>query len=402
MTSSTLLQEIGDPASRSDPYRLYAQFPNPVTIQADGSYVVTSYHEIVSLLHDPRISSDPHLRTEPPDDLPPLAPWISKDPPIHDRMRRIAMNQFGPPGNPGLVLQSEPEIRRLVNAKIDVFESGTVDIVEQFAYPIPVEVICRLLGVPPEDEPQFHRWADSIVEAIDTTGQPDPEELIRRGNDARFATFTYLGELVARHRADPTDDLLSRLANVSGDDALSDIDLQITGIMLLIAGHETTVNLISNGTLTLLRHPEHLERLRADPAFAIPLVEELLRFEPPVQYLPNRTLTADVEVAGVTIPKGANIVLLLAAGNRDPRIFREPNRFDPDRTDLQHLGFGGGVHYCFGAPLARIEAQVALATLARRLRSPRLMVDPPPYRPSPVLRGPSHLQVAIDGIEPAA
>ncbi len=397
MTTATLLDDIGNPANRSDPYRLYAQFEQPVTIQDDGSYVVSTYREIVTLLHDPRTSSDPNQRTERADDIPPVAPFISQDPPNHDRMRRIAMNEFGPPGNPALVLHSEPEIHRLVAEKIDAFEAGTVDIVDQFAYPIPVAVICRLLGVPPEDEPQFHSWADHIVESLDTTGQPNPEELARKGSEAELAIVTYLGDLIAHHRAHPSDVLLSRLANEASD-GLSDLDLQITGLMLLIAGHETTVNLIANGTLTLLRHPEHLERLRADPAFAVPLIEELLRFEPPVQYLPNRTLTADVDVAGVTIPKGAKLVLLLAAGNRDPQMFREPNRFDPDRKDLQHLGFGGGVHYCFGAPLARIETQVALAALARRLSNPRLTVDPPPYRPSPVLRGPRHLPVAIDGI----
>ncbi len=131
----------------------------------------------------------------------------------------------------------------------------------------------------------------------------------------------------------------------------------------------------------------------------MPLVEELLRFEPPVQFLANRTPLADIDVAGVTVPKGAKLVLLIAAGNRDPAVFESPHRFDPDRTDLQHLGFGGGIHYCFGAPLARLEVQVALAALARRLRNPRLTVDPPPYRPSPVLRGPMHLHLEIDGVD---
>jgi cytochrome P450 len=183
---------------------------------------------------------------------------------------------------------------------------------------------------------------------------------------------------------------------------MSDQELQVTGVLLLVAGHETTVNLIANGTLTLLRNPELLPRLRADRELAVPLVEELLRYEPPVQFLPNRNALADIEVAGTTIPKGSRIVLLVASASRDPEFFDDPERFDPDRRDNQHYGFGGGVHYCFGAPLARLEAQLALLALASRLRNPRLVEDPPPYRPSPVLRGPRHLLVEVDGIEPAA
>jgi cytochrome P450 len=397
---SALLVEISNPANRHDPYRLYEQFDGPVTRQDNDTYAVTGYHEIVQLLHDPRISSDLHNRNDPPANMPPVSPFIAQDPPNHDRLRRIAMSQFGPPGNPGLVLQQEPAIRRLVHEKISAMQAGTVDIVDDFAYPIPVAVICELLGVPPEDEAKFHEWADVIVESLDPDDQPDAEDLDTRGQDARIAIVGYLGELMAHHRAHPSDTMLSRLANESEGDPLDDLDLQVTSLLLLIAGHETTVNLIANGTLTLLRHPEHLARLRDDPEFAIPLVEELLRFEPPVQFLPNRTAATDLEVAGTTIPKGSKVALILGAGNRDPRVFREPNRFDPDRPDLQHLGFGGGIHYCFGAPLARIETQIALVGLAQRLIDPRLAADPPPYRPSPVLRGPRHLMVEIDGVHP--
>ena len=143
-----------------------------------------------------------------------------------------------------------------------------------------------------------------------------------------------------------------------------------------------------------------LERLRRDPEMSIRLVEELLRFEPPVQYLPNRSAVADIDVGGSTIPKGSRVVLLLASGSRDPQHYTDAERFDPDRPDNEHFGFGGGVHFCFGAPLARLEAQIALVALAQRLRNPRLVEDPPPYRPSPVLRGPRHLAVEVDGIDP--
>jgi cytochrome P450 len=172
-----------------------------------------------------------------------------------------------------------------------------------------------------------------------------------------------------------------------------------TAILLLVAGHETTVNLLANGMLTLLRHPDELERLTQDSERVIPTVEELLRYEPPVQIMLRHALS-DVEVAGMTIPSGAPISLVVAAGNRDPRRFAEPDRFIPDRRDNQHLGFGSGIHNCFGAPLARLEVQIALTELVRRLENPRLVEDPPPYRANALLRGPRHLRVAIDGVRP--
>jgi cytochrome P450 len=175
-------------------------------------------------------------------------------------------------------------------------------------------------------------------------------------------------------------------------------DVVDTGILLLFAGHETTVNLITNGMLTLLRHPEVLDRLRREPDLVIRLIEELLRYEPPVQMLANRWALADIATAGTTIPRGSTVILLLASGNRDPARFRDPERFDPDRADNQHVGFGSGIHHCFGAPLARLEAQIALTELARRLENPRLVQDPPPYRQSATLRGPRHLLVEIDGV----
>jgi cytochrome P450 len=165
-------------------------------------------------------------------------------------------------------------------------------------------------------------------------------------------------------------------------------------VLLLIAGHETTVNLITNGVLTLLRHPVELDRLRRDAGRAVHVVEELLRYEPPVQFAARYALT-DLDVGGATIPQGAGIRLMLAAGNRDPRAVVDPDRFDPGRAEPGHLGFGGGVHYCVGAPLARLEGQVALAEVARRVVAPRLLEDPPPYRPNAVLRGPEHLPVGF-------
>jgi apoptosis-inducing factor 3 len=179
---------------------------------------------------------------------------------------------------------------------------------------------------------------------------------------------------------------------------MEDSYLVATATLLLIAGHETTVNLLANGMLTLLRHPKILERLRGEPDLIPAVVEELLRYEPPVQLLPRRISLDEIPLAGSTIPKGVLVTLALAAGNRDPARFLDPDRFDPTRRDNEHLGFGSGIHICFGAPLARAEAQIALTELVRRLEQPRLGADPPPYRPSPILRGPAHLLLDTEGV----
>ncbi len=225
-----------------------------------------------------------------------------------------------------------------------------------------------------------------------------PGEAQRAGAEAVHAMGEYMADLAQARARKPGDDILSGLVTDDGPDGrMSLAEIAATGVLLLVAGHETTVNLISNGTLTLLRHPEVLERLRREPGLSIPLVEELLRYEPPVQMLIRGTL-AEISVAGSTIPKGVSISLLLASGNRDPEVFPDADRFIPDRGDNQHLGFGSGIHYCFGAPMARLEAQIALMALAQRLETPRLVVDPPSYRRSPILRGPRHLLVDVDGV----
>jgi cytochrome P450 len=405
MTSTSVYDQILDYANRANPYPLYAQLRRtPVSRADDGSYVVSRYRDIVALLHDPRVSSDPRSGPQPPGadvDGRPVS-FIGLDPPEHDRIRRILTRQFGPPHQPYRIVGRYPELVELADDLIDGLAGRDVaDLVDDFAYPFPVTVICRMLGVPRDDEPRFRVWADGLVEAIDpATG--DTAQRIRRRDEILAELGRYLGGIAEARRRKPSDDMLSGLVADDGPDGrLTPEELMSNAALLLFAGHETTVNLIANGMLTLLRHPDPLARLRHQPDFAVPLVEELLRYEPPVQLLPNRYALDDIEIGGTTIPHGAPIVLVLAAGNRDPDRVAEPDRFDPDRPDNEHLGFGGGVHYCFGAPLARLEAQIALAELAGRLENPRLVTDPPPYRPNPVLRGPRHLPVALDRVAPA-
>jgi cytochrome P450 len=397
--SNDLMRQVGEQANRPNPWPLYAQLRQDRVVQLEErSYAIGRYDDVLALLHDPRVSSDPHTLTDPGDRLvTDTMPFIDQDPPSHDEQRRVATRFFGPPGRPGLVNSQEPEIRRQIDILMSAFpESGEVDMVDEFAYPLPVAVICRLLGVPPADEPQFQVWAAQAVGGLDAANVADTEDALKQRQEGLLSLFSYLGELVKKHRASPDHSMLSGLANDDAPDAMSDLYLQVTGVLLLVAGHETTVNLIANGTLTLLRNPEALARLKREPAWVVPMVEELLRLEPPVQYLPNRAALQDITIDGTTIPEGSKLTLLIAAANRDPDRFTDPDRFDPDRPDNQHLGLGSGVHYCFGAPLARLEVHLALAALASRLDNPRLIQDPPPYRPSPVLRGPLHLRVAYD------
>jgi cytochrome P450 len=340
-------------------------------------------------MHDPRIGvggiGSPG--SGPPGGAPGAgaAAFIGMDPPEHDRLRRLATSHFE---------QSEavrPDMLRTATDLIDRMHGRQqIDLVDDFAYPLPVAVICQQLGVPHEDEPRFHPWADAIITALDP--RPGQQALAAQ---ASTEMNQYMAGLVERFRTEPGSGLLSGLA---AEEGLSTAEVVATGRLLLIAGHETTVNLIANGMLTLLRHPRVLDRLREEPELAIPLVEELLRYEPPVQIDPKYTTLDDVEVADVTIPKGSHLILALAAANRDPARFADPDRFEPEREDNEHLGFFTGIHYCFGAGLARQEAQVALIELARRLENPRLLQDPPPYRPNPTLRGPRHLPIEIDGI----
>jgi cytochrome P450 len=395
----SVFDRILDPANRANPYPLYAELRRtPVTRQADGTWVVSTYQEIVDLLHDPRVSSDP--RNNPQLAAEPGAPvFIALDPPEHDRLRRIATRPFGPPHAPERIEGLRSWLVETTTRLIDALDGkNVIDLVDGFAYPLPVSAICHVLGVPTEDEPLFHRLADAIVE----TGDPStgtPVERTRRRNEIRAELSAYLNRLADAHLRAPGDDLLSEFLTAGDPDhRMSRDELLSTAQLLLIAGHETTVNAIANGMLTLLRHPDVLARLRREGDLIIGLVEELLRYEPPVQFLQSRVALADIDIGGTTIPSGSPITLMLGAGNRDPNRFPDPDRFDPDRADKQHLGFGGGIHYCYGAPLARMETQIALTELARRLVNPRLVNDPPPYRPSPVLRGPRHLLIEVDGI----
>ena len=417
MPDDTLFSEITDPKNRANPYPIYERLrETPVSRQRNGSYVVSTHAAIRSLIFDPRLSSEDLPPSRRPRTGNPLKdfilnpiknrivsahrPFIFRDPPDHDSLREFVMNEF----TIARVRGAHGRVEKQVHELIDRCRGrDTVCLVEDLSYPLPVAVICDLLGVPEKDEPQFHDWATQLATALEPDARHDEES-----HGQIVATFDaisdYMRALIREKRRRPADDMLSGLANGGGSGngsrkaRMSDIDLIATAILLLVAGHETTVNLITNGMLTLLRHPDELAKLKADPERAPRLIEELLRYEPPVHFRTRKAL-GDIDIAGQTIPKGAPVILVFAAGSRDPARFSDPDRFDPDREDNQHFGFGGGLHYCVGAPLARIEAEIALVALCRRLVAPRLIADPPPYRPGASLRGPEQLGIRIAGID---
>ena len=292
---------------------------------------------------------------------------------------------------------------QIVNELLDAQRNrNQLDIVDDFAHPLPVRVISKMLGVPIEDKARFEVWVSALVNRrlIEPLQNVNEAEVEERGSQAVVEMSEYLRGLIGTRRDRPGDDLISALVvSTSQDDAgqMNEQELLASLQLLVTAGYDTTVNSISNGMLTLLRHPDVLARLRRDPDMVIRTVEEVLRYEPPVQYR-TRTTLADINIAGVIIPKGATVVLLLASGNRDPARFSDPDGFDPDRTGNEHFGFGRGIHYCVGAPLARMETHIALNALVRRLVNPRLVTDPPPYRELASLRGPQHLAVTFDDL----
>ncbi|WP_375462926.1 cytochrome P450 [uncultured Methylobacterium sp.] len=404
MSDDTLLDQVKDPANRADPYPLYARLrETPVARQHDGTFVASTHAAVSSLLHDPRVSSENLPAADRPRTGNPFKDWIVKpirdhitdthrpfifrDPPDHDTLRAAVMREF----SQGRVQAMRRRSHGLVAELLDKQgEAREINVVDDLAYPLPVTVICELLGIPSEDEPQFHGWATQLATALEPDSLDDDE--VRATNSRTFDDISaYMSGLIKEKRRHPQDDMISGLGT------MGDYDLISTAILLLVAGHETTVNLIANGMLALLRHPDELRRLRDDPGRAPGLIEEMLRYDPPVQFRTRKAL-ADIPIAGVTIPKDAPLVLLLAAGNRDETAFPHADRFDPDRRGVRHLGFGGSLHYCVGAPLARFEAEAALVALAQRLRDPRLVEEPPPYRPGASLRGPQRLRVATAGL----
>lgn len=414
MPDQTSFERAVDYAVRSDPYARYAELrETPIERQPDGTFVVSSYDAVEAFFHDPRVTSDMTKRARPSgggEDMggegekapPPKVDLSRFDPPQHDRLRRLAMRQFGPPHKPRFVYDLQGSLAEIVDGLIDDLpkEGGEVDLIEKFAFPYPVEVIVKLLGVPQEDKPKIAEWGHILSEPAEAEGGGSLEAGEAAINKLFSELNGYMAGLIKKHRADPGDDMLSGLMKDDGPDGrMGEDDLIATATLLLTAGHETTVNLIGNGSLLLLRRPDLRERVVNEPEYVIRFVEEVLRCESPVQHMPQRSALTDIEFMGTKIPKGSPIVLMIGAANRDDKRFPDADTFDADRPDNQHLGFGSGEHNCFGAPLARLEAHIAFRKLFSRLKNPQLLADPP-YHKNAGLRGPAELRCAFDGVEP--
>ncbi|MBW8484983.1 cytochrome P450 [Actinomadura parmotrematis] len=386
-----------DPAFHAAPYARYREIAarGPLARTAAGLWVTASYDLCGRVLRDPGFGHRPEggavWRTAPVR----RRSFLTLDPPDHTRLRRLVGKAF----TARLVERLRPRIAALVDELLGGLR-GEVDLIAGLAYPLPVILISELLGVPPEDRDRFKGWSDILARGLDPDFLLPPAELAAR-DAAREEFAAYFRGLAARRRAEPRDDLLSALVAVPpGDDALTEEELLATCVLLLVAGHETTVNLIGNGTLALLRHPDQLAWLRAHPEAMPAAVEELLRYDPPVQ-LTLRTALADTELAGHEIAKGQLVLLLIGAANRDPAVFADPDRLDLARyldggasgPAARHLAFGLGIHFCLGAPLARLEGELALRGLLDR--DPALLPGAPAYRANLVLRGLAALPVAL-------
>jgi cytochrome P450 len=385
------------PELRADPYPLYRKLRELDSVHRSpaGPWILTRHVDGTAVLRDPRFSSNPaHLRGERPQVGPRRVDTkvlLFLDPPDHTRLRSLVSRAF----TPGVVRRLRPRIEELVAELLDRAErKGSLELIADFAYPLPVAVICELLGVPAGDRAIFGSWSSDASRLLDRDIDLD-EAALERGATAIAGFTEYFGGLIQQRRAEPTEDLLSGLIAAEEDgQRLTWEELFSTIILLYLAGHETTVNLIGNGTWALLRHPDQVERLRRDPALAPSAVEELLRYESPV-HLTARIATTPVEVGGVPIAAGEQVVVLVSAANRDPAVFADPETLDIARADNRHLSFSAGMHYCLGAALARLEGEVAFPALLHRF--PRLeLVDPEPqFREHFVLRGLRQLDLRI-------
>jgi cytochrome P450 len=417
MTPDTAWAEAMKFENRPNPYPFFDELrKTPVARVADGLYVVTGYRELMTLAHDPRISSDMRrLKARAAakagaESDPSLEAYgehgsmILSDPPEHDRMRRQSMRHFGPPHTPDLIPSFEPDLKRLCDQLLGKASGKTrMDVVDEYAYPVPVMVICRILGVPVKDEPQFHLWIHDFMAGLMDMG-PDAatkegKARHEKGQKAMAALGQYMADLVTGYLKKPTDDMMSKLVNDDGPDGPMTVREAVTNAsLLLVAGHDSTVNTIAHCVLTVLRNPGTVELLRKRPGLIPGAIEEVLRMESAVSFFPSRSATADIEIAGTVIPQGSQVHLMYGAANRDPKRFPNPNKFDPERRDNEHFGWGSGIHTCFGGPLARLEVNLALEVFIRRVQNPRLVEDPPEYRRSNVFRGPRHVMIDYDRI----
>jgi cytochrome P450 PksS len=399
--------DLASPAFKADPYPFYARLRAEAPVwratlrDRRTAWLVTRYEDVARVLKDDTFvkdklnAMDPEQRAKTPwvpGFLKPLERnMLDLDDPDHARLRALVSKAF----TPRLIEQLRGRIETLCEELLDHMQrarghrDGT-DLVADYTLPLPATVIAELLGVPAEDQTRFHRWSNRLVSV--SSGRD-----MWRAIPAAYSFVRYLRRLVERRRADPEDDLITALIRAEeAGDKLSEDELLAMAFLLLVAGHETTVNLIASGTLALLEHPEQADRLRRDPLLVKPAVEELLRYTSPVEMATERYAREDAEIGGKTIPRGALVLAVLGSANHDERHFEEPDSLNLARDPNRHLAFGrGGVHHCLGAPLARMEGQIAFNALLRRFPGVRLAPETLRWRRGLFLRGLEKLPLVL-------
>lgn len=390
--------ELSSSSFIADPYPTYDRLreSEPVSFfpgsgPAGGFWFLTRYEDVRLVLGDKRLSKDmtPFVPEERQNPI--SLSMLFRDPPDHTRLRSLVNKAFTPRMIQGLT----PRITEIADDLVDrMRQNGEADVIRDLALPLPVIVIADMLGVPSEDRDSFREWSNDIIAGGDLA--QEYEERQKRSLAASQALIEYLSRLIYERRRQPEDDLISGMIDARDEHGtLSEEELLGNCMLLLIAGHETTVNLIGNGTLALLNHPDQLERLGGAPEISGTAVEEALRFESPVQHSTFRVTTGEMELGGRTIGEGEQVVAALGAANRDPEQFPEPERFDVARDPNRHLAFGRGPHFCLGAPLARLEAEITLPRLFSGPTSPKLADDNLSWRANTAFRGLEYLGVSL-------
>jgi cytochrome P450 PksS len=403
----TLPARFSDPAFRADPYPVYARMRHTAPVYKMKAslgaepYLITRYQDVVDALKDPRYSSDPKKNQQPGENR--MKAWwmprvfgilqdsmITSDDPAHQRLRGLVHLAF----TPKRIEHITGRIEQITHELLDhAGRQNEIDLVKEFALPLPLTIISDLMGVPEEERQPFYRAVSPFLESL--AGSP-LTMLAQYPNANRLLRF--FQKMIALRRAEPQDDLITALVQAEqAGDRLSEDELLSMIFLLLLAGHETTVNLISNGTLALLEFPDQLQLLHDNPAIIDRAIEELLRYGNPVENGTNRFLTEDVTLHGVTMPKASNLMLMLASANRDEEAFANADRLDLTRSPNRHVAFGLGAHYCVGAPLARLEGKIAINALVQRYPNLKLTIprEQVPWRTAVAVRGVKALPVRL-------
>jgi cytochrome P450 len=396
-----------DPRLRTNPYAIYKELREESPVhwsEVMQVWVLTRFDDVFAVLRDHQRFSSERTRArnifvrqmeeyrQASGPLGTTPTMLSLDPPAHTRMRNLVNKAF----TPRVVERIRPHIRDLAGELFDSLpERGSMDMIADLAVPLPVIVIAEVLGVPAADRGRFKQWSTDIANTL--AGPFQPADALERAQKSSLEIADYFRGQIALRRQEPREDLLSALvAAEEQGDLLSEDEMISTCILLLLAGNETTTNLIGNGTLALLENPEELAKLEADPSLLGRAIDEMLRFDSPAQ-MTSRIVAEDLEFQGSAMENGQVVLAVLGAANHDPEHFDDPDRFDISRPPNRNLAFGHGIHYCIGAPLAFAEAQIAFETLLERFPHPTAAFETPDWGPSFILRGLRSLRIRSPG-----